>query len=319
MIAVIGAFDGFHKGHALLFEHAKETALSMDLEWGGVTFDSHPELHMGTIENVLFTLRERELIRLFMGIPRLTILKFDDELAHFTPDRFWEYLREQVKVDGVVVGRDFRFGYRRIGDAQLLSKYCSDAGIFFLSVDLMRHMGAKISSSAIRAGVVSGRCEQAAKELGYPYFVWAKVTHGFERGRKLGFPTANLDIPDIKLIPPDGVYAVAVLVNGVWKGGALSIGKNPTFNDVSDVQVEVFILDYDGELYDDSLLVFFLSRLRPQAQFKNADQLVLQIEADVERSKVAFKRSFEASSDDYFRFMAACAKIMARNNSESRE
>ena len=302
MLAVLGAFDGFHRGHAYLFEQAREMAVPLSLEWGGVTFDPIPGLYMGTIEKVLFTLRERELIRIFLGIPKLVILKFD-ELAHFPPDRFWEYLRQRVKVDGIVVGRDFRFGCRRAGDARMLEKYCGDAGVPFISVDLLRHVETKISSSAIRTGVEAGQCEFAAEALGYPYFMWTKVSRGLERGRKLGFPTANLDVPEIKLMPPEGVYAVAVLVKGGWKAGALSIGKNPTFDDVPDARAEVFVLDYEGDLYDDSLLVFFLSRLRPQARFEDASQLVRQIEADVERSRAAFARGFEASPDDYSGFM----------------
>jgi len=311
MIAVLGAFDGFHRGHAYLFERAKEAAVFLGLEWGGVTFDSLPGLYMGMVEKALFTLRERELIRLFLGIPKLVVLKFDDELAHFPPDRFWEYLRAQIAVDGIVVGRDFRFGYRRIGDAQLLERYCRATGVFFLSVDLLQHMGAKISSSFIRSEVEAGKCEPAAKELAYPYFMIAKVGHGSGRGRKLGFPTANLEVPATKIIPPDGVYAVAVLVNGKWKAGALSIGKNPTFGDVSEVRIEVFVLDYEGDLYDDSLLVFFLSRLRPLERFKDASQLALQIGADAERARMTFKLNFEAHTDNYLGFMAGYAKIMA--------
>jgi riboflavin kinase/FMN adenylyltransferase len=317
MITVLGAFDGFHRGHAHLFERAKETADSLGLEWGGVTFDLPPGLYMGTIERILFTLRERELIRLFLGIPRLEILKFDDELAHFSPADFWEYLRGRMAVDGVVVGRDFRFGYRRVGDAHLLAQYCREAGLPFLSVDLLQHMGVKISSSTIRTEVEAGRCEQALKELGYPYFMCAKVSHGMERGRKLGFPTANLEVPAIKLIPPDGVYAVAVLVKGVWKAGALSIGKNPTFDDVPDIRIEVFVLDYEGDLYDEALLIFFLTRLRPQTRFKDTEQLVLQIGADVERSKAVFKRGFEASAGDYSGFMTGYAKIMTGSDKGS--
>ena len=310
MIAVLGAFDGFHTGHAYLFERARDAAVSLGFEWGGVTFAPQPELYMGTFDNILFTLRERELIRLFMGIPKLVVLKFDNELAHFSPLRFWEYLREQTSVSGIVIGRDFRFGYRRTGDAQLLERYCSEAGLFFLSVDLLRHMGAKISSSAVRAGVKAGQCELVSKKLGYPYFILTKVAHGQGRGRKLGFPTANLDVPEEKLMPPDGVYAVAVLVKGAWKAGALSIGRNPTFGDAPGVKVEVFVLDYDDDLYGDSLLVFFLSRLRPQARFKDASRLALQIEADVEWSRMVFRYSIEASPGYYSGFITGYATVM---------
>ena len=307
MIAVLWAFDGFHKGHARLFERAREMAAPLGLEWGGVTFDPTPEFYMGTVEKNLFTRHERELIRLFLGIPKLTALKFDDELARFSPERFWEYLREQIPVDGIVVGRDFRFGCRRAGDARLLEQYCRKAGIPFLSVDLLLHMGVKISSSAIRGEVEAGRCEPAAKELGYPYFILAKVGHGLKRGRKLGFPTANLDVPGIKLLPPDGGYAAAVLVKGMWRAGAFSIGRNPTFNDTSGVKAEVFVLDYDGDLYGDNLLVFFLSRLSPQEQFKDVSRLITRITEDVERSRMVFKRDFEPYLDEYSGFVSGYA------------
>ena len=312
MIAVLGAFDGFHKGHALLFERAKAMALPLGLEWGAVTFDPHPGLFMGTMNATLFTLRERELIRLFLGIPRIVSLRFDEELAHFPPPLFWEFLRENVDIDGIVVGKDFRFGYRRTGDVALLEQYCREIDASFLSVDILKHLGAKISSTTIRQHVEAGQCELAAKELGYPYFVWTEVVHGLGRGRDLGFPTANLNVPRTKLLPADGVYAAGVLVKGSWRAGALSIGRNPTFDDVPEVRVEVFVLDYEGDLYEESLPVFFLSRLRPQEQFKSVEQLVLQIGADVERARAVFRRSFDLTPGLYGGFLNGYVEILTR-------
>jgi riboflavin kinase/FMN adenylyltransferase len=303
VIAVLGAFDGFHRGHALLFERAKALALPLNLEWGAVTFDPHPGLFMKAINATLFTSRERELIRLFLDIPRIVSLRFDEELAHFPPRLFWEFLRENIRVNGVVVGQDFRFGYRRTGDVALLEQYCREIGASFLSVDILNYLGSKISSSVIRGHVESGQCELAAKELGYPYFIWAEVVHGLGRGKELGFPTANLNVPSWKLLPADGVYAVAVLVRGKWKVGALSVGGNPTFGDVGGVQVEVFILDYNGDLYEESLPVFFLSRLRPQVRFKNTEQLIMQIHADTKRVRAVFSRSVELHPEWYSRFL----------------
>ena len=311
MIAALGAFDGFHRGHALLFEKAREMAAPLGLEWGGVTFDSIPGHYMGAIENVLFTLHERELIRLFLGVPKLEILKFDDELLKFPPPRFWEFLRTRVAVDGIVVGRDFRFGHRREGDARLLERYCREAGVPFLAVDLLRHMEVKISSSAIRVAVGNGQCDLAAKELGYPYFMLADVNHGLGRGREIGFPTANLKVSGAKLIPLEGVYSAAVLVDGVWKAGAVSIGKSPTFGDVSDARVEVFVVDYRGDLYENNLLVFFISRLRPQARFKDANQLTSQIRADVELARAAFRRDFDSSPGKYVGFKAGYDRLIS--------
>jgi riboflavin kinase/FMN adenylyltransferase len=310
MIAVLGAFDGFHRGHALLFERAKALALPLSVEWGAVTFDPHPGLFMKVIDATLFTSRERELIRIFLGIPRVVALRFDEELAHFSPRLFWEFLRENIVVDGVVVGQDFRFGYRRTGDVALLEQYCREIGVSFLSVDILEHLGSKISSSTIRGHVESGQCELAAIELGYPYLIWAEVVHGLGRGKGLGFPTANLNVSSWKLLPAYGVYAVAVLVKGKWKIGALSVGKNPTFQDVGDVRVEVFILDYEGDLYEENLPVFFLSRLRPQMQFKNAEQLVMQIDADTQRARAVFQRSFELHPEWYSGFLIGYVEIL---------
>ena len=311
MIAVLGAFDGFHRGHALLFERAREMAAPAGLEWGGVTFDSIPGHYMGALKNVLFTLRERELIRPFLGIPRLEILKFDDELLKLPPSGFWEFLCGRIAVDGIVVGRDFRFGHRREGDARLLERYCREAGAPFLAVDLLRHLEVKISSSAIRAAVADGQCDLAAKELGYPYFILANVDHGLGRGREIGFPTANLKITGAKLVPPEGVYSAAVLAEGTWKAGAVSIGKNPTFGDVSDVRVEVFVVDYRGNLYEDNLLVFFLSRLRQQTRFKDVNQLTSQIKTDVELSRAAFRRDFDSSPGKYIGFKAGYDRLIS--------
>ena len=312
MIAVLGAFDGFHKGHALLLERARAIALPLDLDWGAITFDPHPGLFMGTISTTLFTRRERELIRLFLGVPRIVSLKFNEELARLSPKFFWEFLCDSVDLDGVVVGKDFRFGYRRTGDVVLLEDYCREADVSLVVVDILEHLGVKISSSMIRTHVESGQCELAAKELGYPYFIWAEVVHGLGRGTQLGFPTANLNIPHTKLLPADGVYAVSVLVRGKWKAAALSIGRNPTFQDVNDVQVEVFVLDYEGNLYEESLPVFFLSRLRPQERFGNVEQLTMQIKADVERCKTICKRSLNLNSAWYSGFLMGYNEILKK-------
>ena len=312
MIVALGAFDGFHLGHASLFVRARELAYPSNLEWGAVTFDPHPGLFIGTMEATLFTSQERELIRIFLGIPQIVSLKFDEELAHFSPPLFWEFLRGNVKIDGVVVGRDFRFGYRRTGDAALLEQYCLEAGVDFIAVDTLDYLGNKISSSSIRGHIESGDCELAAKKLGYPYFFWAEVIRGQGRGKSLGFPTANLNIPPQKLIPSDGVYAVGALVNGHWRAGALSIGKNPTFDDVPGVQVELFVLDYEGNLYETSLPVFFLSRLRPQIRFDNTEQLVMQIDADVKRARTTFRRSIATHTSWYTEFLIGYVEILSK-------
>ncbi|MDR1733139.1 MAG: riboflavin biosynthesis protein RibF [Synergistaceae bacterium] len=312
MIVVLGSFDGFHRGHALLFKHAGELASSRNRDWGVITFDPHPGLFRHELSATLFTLRERELIRRFLGVPHIVNLKFDDELVHFSPRQFWNFLNDVVEVDGIVVGEDYRFGYRRTGDVPLLEEYCREKGIPFLPVAALTSRGVRISSSLIRSQIDAGDCESAARYLGYPWFLWGDVVHGFGRGRELGFPTANLNVPGAKLLPAEGVYAVAVPVGGQWKAGALSIGKNPTFDDLDDVRVEVFILSYEGSLYEASLPVFFLSRLRRQERFSDPGALSLQIQADVDRSRTIFDRSLAAKPDCYGGFLMGYTEILKK-------
>jgi riboflavin kinase/FMN adenylyltransferase len=317
MIAVLGAFDGFHRGHALLLERAKEMSAPSRDGFGVVTFTPHPGLFLGTLKATLFTPGELEMIRLFLGVPRVVGLKFDNALAGLSPRLFWDFLRERVPVEGVVVGQDFRFAAGRSGDADLLERFCRESAIPFCAVDILKHLGVKISSSSIRARVSAGRCDSAAEELGYPYFILAGVVHGLTRGRSLGFPTANLDVPGTKLLPGDGVYSAVVLTKGRWKAGALSIGKNPTFQDVPETRVEVFLVDHEEDLYEESLLVFFLSRLRSQKRFESAEQLVRQIEADVEETKAAFRRGFEENADARAKLAAFASQVCPASRAAS--
>lgn len=262
--------------------------------WGAVTFEPHPGVFMGTLEDRLFTLEERECVRVFLEVPRMVPLAFDGRLARLAPRAFWEFLRSHLPIDGIVVGRDFRFGHGRAGDAALLEGYCREAGVAFAAVDALEHLGTKISSSRIRDQVRSGDCRAAAEELGYPYFIRSQVVRGAGRGTGLGFPTANLCVPWDKVLPLDGVYAVAALVDGSWRAGALSVGRNPTFQDAA-VTVEVFILDYAGDLYAKTLGVFFLDRLRAQEKFGQVSSLVRQIRADAERCGALFAQTVAAN------------------------
>jgi riboflavin kinase/FMN adenylyltransferase len=315
MIAVLGAFDGFLRGHALLLERAgvmaRETAASGS-GFGVVTFNPHPGLFLGTLKATLFTPGELELIRLFLKVPCTVELKFDEALAGLPPRLFWEFLRERAltePLEGVVVGRDFRFAVGRSGDVDLLALFCRENAIPFCAVDILKHLNVKISSSSIRAHVSAGRCGPAAGELGYPYFIRAKVVRGLMRGRSLGFPTANLSVPATKLLPADGVYAAGVLAGGQWRAGALSIGKNPTFQDISETRVEVFLVDYEGNLYEEELLVFLFDRLRSQQRFENAAQLARRIGTDVEETKAAFRRDFEENENTRSK-LAAFARLL---------
>ena len=306
MILVLGAFDGFHRGHVRLLDRARSMACSLGTDWGVATFSPHPGLVLGTMRSTLFTVKERELIRCVLGIPRLIVLPFDERLRNLAPRDFWAELERLVDVEGVVVGRDFRFGFEGRGSAPLLEEFCREEGVAFFVEDLLeREDGGweKISSSAIRGRVRRGDVLGAAADLGYPWFLRTAVLHGNERGRKLGYPTANLDIGGPRTLPADGVYAASLIARGRWYCGALSMGRNPTFGDVHERRAEVFVLDFEGDLYGAELAVFFLERLRPERRFSDAARLTEQIAADVARCPAVYCETMSAAPELFKAFL----------------
>lgn len=285
MIIALGAFDGFHRGHAFLFERARSAARDMNKDWGVVTFEPHPGIFIGTIKKTLFSRKELFLISKLLDVPNLITLEFTERLRSFSALEFWQNLNRIIKVDGVVVGKDFRFGLKQQGDFKTLETFCEDEGLFFEAVDLLKYNGKKISSTTIREHIERGNCPQAAYELGYPWFFYGNVISGNGRGKKLGFPTANLKVSNDRILPPNGVYSVILSIDGEWKCGALSIGRNPTFNDVKELRIEVYILDFQGDLYGKTLPVFFLEHIRQEVQFESADDLTAQLVRDVNRCR----------------------------------
>ncbi len=288
MLITIGAFDGFHKGHAKLLELCRKN--SVNNEWGVVTFYPHPSEFMHNLNHPMFTLKERELIRKILGIPNIFVLNFDEELKNLSPEKFWKLLNEKINIDGLVIGSDFHFGKERSGDAKSLENFAMSQNINkILIVDLLNK--SDFSSSNIREKILAGDVKQAAEFLGYNWFVIGSVIHGNERGRTMKFPTANINLNADKIIPSYGVYSTAVLINGKWYCGALSIGNNPTFHDVNETRAEVHILDFSGDIYGDEILILFLDRLRGIKTFSDKESLIAQIEIDTEKCRKIYNET----------------------------
>ena len=288
MLITIGAFDGFHKGHAELLRVCRQYAINDD--WGVVTFYPHPSEFMHKRFHALFTLKERELIREFMGIPNYYVLKFDEALKNLTPEQFWALLREKLNIDGLVMGSDFHFGRERSGSAESLKALAESQGLKNVHiVDVVNK--ATYSSSMVRKKILAGDITGANEILGYNWFMISSVIHGNERGRTMNFPTANLALTPRKIIPAYGVYSVAVLVNGQRYCGALSIGNNPTFNDVKETRAEVHILDFSGDIYDKEIMVYFLKRIRDVKTFTSKDELIRQIELDINECRKTYEEA----------------------------
>ncbi len=299
MIIILGAFDGFHRGHRLLLEKGRELAEQGGdgQNWCVITFSPHPAniLH-GTEIPVLFTEDERDLLALSMKIPRTIKIPFTRSLAEYSPEQFLDFLQGLLPVSGIVVGGDFRFGHGRRGDTSFLRKYSAEKEWAFAEVEPFTIDGVKVGSRNIRNAVAHGDTETARNLLGYPFFFSGEVIVGDRRGQKLGFPTANVLYPAGKVIPRRGVYAASVFAEEQWYAGALNIGYNPTFLKDTPLRTETYILDFHGDLYGKWIVVFLEEYLREEKKFPSAAELIETMNDDIKRTRgIVAERALDPS------------------------
>jgi riboflavin kinase / FMN adenylyltransferase len=266
----VGTFDGVHRGHLRVIEAAREVGLRTSV----VTFDPHPRAVLGGQVELLTTLERRLELLADAGVDDVLVLQFDEELAALSAEDFAEQMLRGIGAETITAGETFRFGRGREGDLDLLERL----GLGVHRVPLVEN----VSSSRVRELLHAGEPERAALSLGRPPEVEGIVVRGDGRGRELGFPTANLDVPEGLLVPPDGVYAGWALDHGA----AISIGTNPHFDGV-ERRVEAHLLDFDGDLYGQRLVVEIWSGIREQRRFDSLEELVAAIDGDVERTRVA--------------------------------
>ena len=237
-----------------------------------MTFDPHPRAVLGGRVELLATLERRLELLADAGVEDVLVLRFDEELAALSAEGFAERMLREIGAEAIAAGETFRFGRGREGDLDLLAR---------LGFDVRRvPVVENISSSRVRELLQAGETERAAALLGRPPEVEGIVVRGDGRGRELGFPTANLDVPSDLLVPPDGVYAGWVRDSRA----AVSIGTNPHFDGV-DRRVEAHLLDFDGDLYGERLVVEIWSPIREQRRFHSLEGLVAAIGDDVERTR----------------------------------
>ena len=266
----IGTFDGVHRGHVRVIDAAR----TGDLRTTVLTFDPHPRAVLGAGVELLATLERRLELLEEARVDDVLVLPFDENLAALAAEEFAERMLRGIGAEVVAAGATFRFGHGREGDLELLERL----GFDVRRVPLVEN----VSSSRVRELVHAAEVEQAATLLGRPPEVEGTVVRGDGRGRELGFPTANLDVPEGLLVPPDGVYAGSTL----GRRAAISIGTNPHFDGV-ERRVEAYLLDFDGDLYGRRLVVEIWSRIRGQGRFDSLEELVAAIEGDVRRTRSA--------------------------------
>jgi riboflavin kinase/FMN adenylyltransferase len=279
----VGVFDGLHRGHHALIRRALERAA------GGpcvaVSFDPHPDLVLASEFRALpplTPLPEKQERLAALGV-QLHVLPFTRELAALEPEAFVAtHLVAPFSPRWLVVGEDFALGRARSGDVARLRSIGRASGFELDAVPLLVEGGEVVSSTRIRALLESGRVREAAELLGRRYSLTGTVVHGDALGRELGYPTANLRLHDEKCVPALGIYAVWARVAGeeMWRGGAMSVGIRPTFGGQVRT-LEVFLLDFTGELYGQDIEIRFVDWLRPELRFDNREALIRAIAADV--------------------------------------
>jgi riboflavin kinase/FMN adenylyltransferase len=288
-VVTIGVFDGVHRGHQRIVGRATAAAAELGLPVVVVTFDPHPDevVRPGAHPPHLGTARRRAELLAGLGVDAVCVLPFTREFSELGPDEFVHaVLVDRLHAVRVVVGEDFRFGYRAAGDVALLAELGEKYDFTAEGVPLLADDGVRISSSEIRERLAAGDVVAAARDLGRPHRVEGVVVRGRRRGRGLGFPTANLETPPHTAIPADGVYA-GWLISLDPGGGeherwpaAISVGTNPTF-DETERSVEAHALDRDDlDLYGTHVAVDFVARLRGQVRFGSVDELVAQMHRD---------------------------------------
>ncbi|WP_372722127.1 bifunctional riboflavin kinase/FAD synthetase [Novipirellula sp.] len=279
----IGNFDGVHRGHAALIRQAREMADRMAGPVVAVVLDPHPAaiLRPDRVPPKLTWIERRAELLSQIDTDFLVVVPTNQAFLNLSAAQFFESLvKETLSAKGIVEGPNFFFGRGREGNIETLQTLCDEAEIELAIADSSIDNDAMISSTRIRQQLEAGNLEAAVQMLGHPHQIRGRVVRGDGRGAGIGFPTANLSEIDV-LVPAVGVYGGYAIHDGGRYPAAIHIGPNPTFNNRSERKVEVHLMDYTGDLYDQTLQVDFVSRVRDIARFESADALVAQLQLDI--------------------------------------
>lgn len=281
-VVTLGFFDGVHLGHQVLLREVISLAQEKGGEPIAVTFKRHPkEVLTGKGPLLITPTIERERLLLGLGLT-VVELEFTKELAAISAEDFVkDFFVGMLNVSTVVLGPETRFGHRGAGGPELLHSLGEKLGFNTKIVDFKKEEKEVISSSLIRDKILSGDIAGAEKMLGRPVTLVGKVTRGKGRGKEIGFPTANLDVRGL-VIPPHGIYAARVSLNGEIFSGALNIGVAPTFGDLTETAFEVYVIGISRELYGENLRTEILSKIRDEKKFPDLESLKRAIAEDVE-------------------------------------
>lgn len=283
VIVALGNFDGVHLGHRKLIDTTVDLAREADGTAAVLTFDPHPLklLQPEICPPMLLSREEKIRIMSELGVKLLVITPFSWEIAHLTPELFIKnILISNLQVKGVVVGYNYSFGFKGEGNSEIMSTLAREHGIESVVVPPVRCCGVEVSSTLIRNLLLEGQVAEAAKFLGYAPFVFGQVVTGDQRGRQIGFPTANLVLPEEVLAPANGVYAVRVHIDKENFTGVANVGLRPTFKLNQPRNLEINIFDFCRDIYGKKIRVEFIERIRGEREFGSVQELIAQIQKD---------------------------------------
>jgi len=291
-ILALGNFDGVHRGHHKILERVRRGAMERGGTAVAMTFDPHPPrvVRPDKAPPLLMTTPQKVEAMRHAGIQGAAIVRFTPEMSMWDPETFVRnVLVDWLRVVEVWVGANFLFGHDRAGNFSMLRTLGNVYGFKAEKIDPVRYKDFVVSSTRVRRLVTEGRVDEAGALLGHQYFIDARVVRGDGRGRTIGFPTANL-CTDNELLPPHGVYATTVEIDGNILASVTNIGMRPTVDASGRTVVETHIFNTDRDLYDSTLRLGFVQRLRDERAFESVDSLRQQIGADCDRARVLFDR-----------------------------
>lgn len=281
-VVALGTFDGLHRGHLDVIGTAKQEAEHTGAKLAVFTFSNHPLewINPAHVPVALVTPAVKLQLLESLGVDVLIDIPFNQLVADLLPQQFLERL-SALNYSCLVVGENFTYGQRGVGNVYTLAASAQAMGFKLIVRKLVSNNGTIVSSTEIRRLITAGEVQQAAKMLGRSYSISGIVAHGNERGRLLGYPTANMELVDAHVaIPLGGVYAVRAYVDGSVYGGMANIGKNPTFGDVEKPRLETNIFGFSGDIYGKTLTIEFVQRIRGEVKFAGIDALKAQLAQD---------------------------------------
>ena len=287
MALSIGMFDGVHFGHQSIINQLNTIAKDKNLESAILTFWPHPRIIFNPEDDLklLNTIEEKTYFLEKHGIQRSFLQEFDVDFRNLTGEEFVKkILVEKLNVKYLIIGHDHTFGKNKSGDFALLKKMAPELGFEVHQLEAVNFHEKNISSTQIRNALSAGNIKEANEMLGYVYSVSGKVIHGQKIGRTIGYPTANIEVDSLKILPKKGAYIVEVFVKNQHLKGMLSVGTNPTVEG-KNITVEVYILDFNEDIYGEEISVNFREFLHEEIKFESLEKLIERLDEDKKLTK----------------------------------